>query len=195
MPALTAASPITAIIYNDGRQIDTTMRSISIWLKERNHALAGFVQLNEAKPGRTRCNMILEELASGMRVGISEDRGPEARGCMLNMAELTRASMLATAALERGPDVLVINKFGKTEANGGGFRPLIAEALSRGIAILIAVPEANLPQWQLFSAGLAIDHPIAGIPSDPASALRQLGFTVSDTADDARAQSAATLVG
>ena len=74
------------------------MRTLADHLKQQGLALSGFVQVNQSRAGRTRCDMILEELSSGKRIAISEDRGAEARGCMLDMSELLRASTLAASS-------------------------------------------------------------------------------------------------
>lgn len=168
--------PITAIVYSDGRAVDPLVRMIVNHLKSRGAAVAGFVQWDEPRYGRRRCDMMLEEMSSGERIGISVDRGPQARGCMLDVDELSRAESLAVAALDTQPELLVINKFGKTEAEGGGFRPLLAEAVSRGVPILIAVPRRNLDAWRNFAAGLATDFAIEQLASDGQELCSQLGF-------------------
>lgn len=169
-------SPATAIVYTEGHLIDIGMRDIALHLISLKWNLAGFVQLNEPQIGRSRCAMSLQELWSGAIVGISEDRGPEARGCMLNIAELARASALAATALESKPDLLVINKFGKTEVAGRGFRSLIGEALVRNIPLLIAIPEVNLAEWQHYSAGLSSDYRHESLHADTCRAVEQLGL-------------------
>jgi glycosyltransferase involved in cell wall biosynthesis len=58
-------------------------------------------------------------------------------------------------ALAAGADVLVVNKFGKQEAMGRGFRPLIAEALGLGVPVLTGVSEANLEALLRFAGGMA----------------------------------------
>ena len=57
--------------------------------------------------------------------------------------------------LDSSPDLLIINKFGKHEAEGRGFRPLIAEALARDIPVLLGVNALNLDAFEGFSCGLA----------------------------------------
>ncbi len=97
--------------------------------------------------------MVLEEIASGECLPISQDRGPHARGCSLDVGQLLAAMQLVRAQLASRPDLLVLNKFGKTEAEGGGFRELIAEAIEEGISVLIAVPWRNIESWRLFTGG------------------------------------------
>lgn len=132
------------------------------------------VQTAKSRPGRSRCDMILEDLGSGKQVEISEDRGPLARGCMLAVSQLMYAIELATRSLDDRCDLLVVNKFGKTEAEGGGFRPLIVDAMAREIPVLIAVPAANLESWRHFAQGLAIEIPVESLSEDASTACQQL---------------------
>jgi nucleoside-triphosphatase THEP1 len=151
--------PITAILYSEGYEVDLLMRRIARLLGGRGVLLAGFLQRNQPRPGRRRCDMILEELASGESIGISQDRGPLARGCHLDVGELLRGLELGRRALLMQPDLLMINKFGKAEGEGGGFRPLIAEALAREVPVLVAVPRRNMESWRLFASELSIEIP------------------------------------
>lgn len=58
--------------------------------------------------------------------------------------------------LAAGADVLIVNKFGKHEAEGRGFREAIAEALARDIPVLVGVNRLNLAAFEEFSGGLAV---------------------------------------
>jgi hypothetical protein len=144
---------ITALVYSDSSAADEALRDVAIEMTGRGLRLAGLVQLNRPRPGRSRCDMVLEEIASGECVPISQDRGPHARGCALDIGQLLAAMQLVRAQLASRPDLLVLNKFGKTEAEGGGFRELIAEAVEDGIDVLIAVPWRNIESWRLFTGG------------------------------------------
>jgi hypothetical protein len=95
--------------------------------------------------------MLLEVLASGERLAISQDRGPAARGCALDTSQLLKAMEKVRATLASEPDLVILNKFGKTEAEGRGFRPLIADAIEYGLPMLIGVPWRNIESWRLFA--------------------------------------------
>ena len=177
MSWLSPPTPITAIIYSDSAAIDAVMRTVADHLIGQGLSLAGFVQRNQPCSGRARCDMILEELSSGERFGISEDRGPHARGCMLDVDELLKAVASAARGLEAGADLVMVNKFGKTEAEGGGFRPLIAEALACEVPVLIAVPYRNLEVWRLFAETYTTDHAIEALPGDASRVCRDLGLS------------------
>jgi hypothetical protein len=59
--------------------------------------------------------------------------------------------MKVESSLDRDPALLVLNKFGKVEADGGGMCGLMAKALERGIPAIIGVPSRNLNAWREFA--------------------------------------------
>jgi hypothetical protein len=118
--------------------------------------LCGVVQTNtEYDPDRP-CHMDLSVLGTPTVLRISQFLGVGSQGCRLDTAGLAGAVGLVEAALERAvPDLLIINKFGKQECAGGGFRPVIGQALAMGIPVLTAVSALNLPGFLAFSGGMA----------------------------------------
>lgn len=101
--------------------------------------------------------MVLENLQTGVRVQISEDRGPQAQGCALDPHALLGAMADARERLGESVDVLLLNKFGKAEGEGSGFRSLIADAVSAAIPVVIGVPRRNLENWRAFAGELAVE--------------------------------------
>nr|WP_256515620.1 DUF2478 domain-containing protein [Alsobacter ponti] len=160
--------PITAIVYAERQPIGPALAALADALRAEGKALAGFVQHEVPRPGRRKCDMVLEDLATGARIRISEDRGEHARGCRLDTSELLRAAGLAADALAEGADVLVLNKYGKVEAEGGGVRPLIADAVARGVPVIVGVPRLNLESFRAFAGALAVETPL--IAPEPAPA-------------------------
>jgi nucleoside-triphosphatase THEP1 len=120
--------------------------------------LAGVVQTNTEVPGRRHCEMDVRVLPDGPTICISQNLGPGARGCRLDPDGLERAVATVAPRLD-GADLLILNKFGKHEAEGRGFVPLIAEALSREIPVLLGVSEANRAAFDVFAEGAATDLP------------------------------------
>lgn len=124
-------------------------------LQERGFSLAGVVQTNSDRPGSHHCDMDVRVLPDGAVIRINQVLGEESRGCRLNPVALEEAVALVETTLDSSPDLLIINKFGKHEAEGRGFRPLIAEALARDIPVLLGVNALNLDAFEGFSCGLA----------------------------------------
>jgi hypothetical protein len=116
--------------------------------------LCGTVQTNTARADRRKCDMDLRLLSTGEVLRISEDRGALARGCTLDTSVLAQAVVATEAALP-GSDLLIVNKFGKTEAEGGGFVPVIGEAVCLAMPVLVGVNALNLPAFEAFAGGMA----------------------------------------
>lgn len=184
MKALKMRSPITALVYTDSAVADRMLRSVAMLLIEKGWNLAGLVQHNTPRPGRSRCDMILEELSSGDLVGISQDRGPHARGCALDVGQLLSAMQMVRQSIRDNTDLVILNKFGKSESEGEGFRPLLAELLDLGIPVLIAVPWRNIENWRQFAGEYSVEHPVESGLSDAEWLCRSIGLLLTDDATE-----------
>jgi hypothetical protein len=169
--------PITAITYSDSAQFETFLQEVTALMADRGMRLAGLIQRSQRKPGRLKCDIHLQDLATGELRGISDDRGPQARGCTLDTDRLIRACDSAAAGLSGQTDLLVLCKFGRTEVEGGGFRGLMAKAIELAVPILIGIPRVNLAAFREFSAGLAREIELSGLGSDRLAAVQ---FLISD---------------
>jgi hypothetical protein len=119
---------------------------------------SGTVQINTERDAGP-CDMDVKVLPDGPVICISQSLGTGSHGCRLDPAALESAVGLAEASLAAGPDCLIVNKFGKHEAEGRGFRPLIAEALSQGIPVLVGLNRLNAPAFHAFTDGMAVELP------------------------------------
>lgn len=148
---------LAAIKYDGsgGALVDDVLAEAARILKDNGVTVAGAIQWNEPVPGRRRCRMTLEDLTSGRRIVTSEDRGPHARGCHLNASALEEAAMLAASSIEPGVDLVVINRFGKQEAEGRGFRQAIEAAILLERPVLVGLSETNRASWEIFTGNEA----------------------------------------
>ncbi|MBI1171160.1 DUF2478 domain-containing protein [bacterium] len=122
--------------------------------------LAGTFALETTDPS---CDMQLQVLPDGPVIRINQNLGRAAKGCRLDGGALERAVMEVSTRLLRA-QVLIVNKFGKLEASGRGYVPLIVQALDRGLPVLIGVNALNLPDLMGFAGEMAQD-----LPPDPAA--------------------------
>lgn len=120
--------------------------------------------------------MVLQDLGSGRHIAISQDRGPEARGCMLDVSQLLTASLMVDDSLSQEPELVILNKFGKSEAEGGGFRPLISTVIGSDIPLVIAVPWRNIESWRAFAGGMAQEVALEGEAEAVERLLAILGY-------------------
>jgi nucleoside-triphosphatase THEP1 len=151
---------IAAIVYADGIYPDRVIAEAIAPLREGGVQLAGALQVEAGSRGRHPCDMLLEDLASGEIHAIAEDRGSQARGCRLDVGLLTEIGDSVLHSLyDDSPALLVVNKFGKVEGDGGGMRQAIVEAVDRGIPVLVGVPARNLDRWRAFVGSLSRELP------------------------------------
>ncbi len=124
-------------------------------LQDKGLKLAGAVQENVGGDESTPCDMVLRVLGLEEPVTISQRLGPHASGCRLDAGALERAVGLVEATLNDATDLLIINKFGKQEIEGRGFRSLVADALSHGIPVLTAIRPSQLEAFTDFAGEMA----------------------------------------
>ena len=141
-------------------QTDRLLTHITERLEAAGLHLAGTVQLNTERADRALCDMDLRLLPDGPIVRISVDRGPQARGCRLDAGALEQSVLWTSKAIEdSNVQMLIVNKFGKREAESKGLAPVIAQALERGIPVLVGVNALNMQAFLDFSDGLATSLP------------------------------------
>lgn len=171
------ALPILAAVYRDGATFEKRLQAAVALLRADGVKLAGLIQHSIPNAHRRKCDMLLEDLSTGDRYPISEDRGALASGCVLDTDRLLTASIAAEHGLRDTTDVLVLSKFGKAETEGGGTRSLLAEALDRAVPILIGVPEINRAAFETFAEGLyvAVDVDAADAATLARAAMRLAG--------------------
>ncbi len=145
------------VMTADRGATDRLLSAVAEALEARGVPLAGVVQTNVDCERGGRCDMDLRILPAGGTIRISQSLGRGARGCRLDTAALEDAVARVEAALAdaRAPELVIVNKFGKHEADGRGFRPVIGEALARGVPVLTGVNGMNEAGFVEFSGGVA----------------------------------------
>lgn len=153
--------------------LDAVILRVALQLEAEGLRLAGAVQAppDRAPPdgGAGRCDMKVRLLGTDRVICISQRLGPHARGCRLDVCALEDAAaeaerVLAGSCPSGRPHLLIVNKFGKAELEGRGFRPVIANALGAGIPVLTAVGRGGLPGFEGFADGFATALPFAAEP-------------------------------
>ncbi|MFX0541873.1 DUF2478 domain-containing protein [Roseovarius sp. S4756] len=122
--------------------------------------VAGALRALAQGGGNGHCDSDLRLLPDGPVVRITQDLGAGSTACRMDAGALEAAVGLATAQLSaEGADLVVLNKFGLSEAEGRGFRALIAEALGRGVPVLIGVSDTHRAAFERFADGMATTLP------------------------------------
>lgn len=153
--SLPQGRPICAMSRLDPGVADALLRSTADRLARNGVRLAGVLQLNTNRVDRTRCDMDLVDLTCGDVVRISEDRGAGARGCRMDAGALAEATAKVVRHVHRGVDLVILNKFGKAEAEGRGMRDVAAAALEAGVPLIVGVSDEYIPAFNIFAGDLA----------------------------------------
>lgn len=150
------AIPIVAIVYDERKYPTFTLNSIVSKCRERGIAVAGVLQ-HVAPESSHACDALLEDVSTGHFTQIFEKRGADARGCRLNHFAMADASQRVQLALEKRPQLLVLNKFGIMEAQGKGLGSLFSVAAEMRIPTVVAIPSRNLGIWREFAGECSLE--------------------------------------
>lgn len=129
---------------------DLLLSGLADTLALQGYTTCGTVQINTDRPSGP-CDMDVRVLPDGPRLRISQNLGQASKGCRLDPAALETAVGLAEMRLGPDVDLVIVNKFGKHEAEGRGFRTIIADALGLGIPVLVGVNALNLSAFREFA--------------------------------------------
>lgn len=135
---------------------DLLLQRVAQDFMNKGHRVCGTAQINTECETGGPCDMDVQILPDGKVLRISQSLGAGARGCRLDPAALETAVGLVGAELEKGADLLIINKFGKHEADGRGFRPIIADAIANDIPVLVGTNRLNADAFHEFTGGAAV---------------------------------------
>lgn len=144
------------ITFTEGAdQADRLLAETADILQAQGLRLAGAVRSAFDPAHAQGCEMALRILGDDSIIRISQDLGSGALACRLDAGALAMAAGRAEAILRQGADLVIVNKFGKQEGIGRGFRDIIAAALGEGIPVLTLVPREQMPAFQDFAGDLA----------------------------------------
>jgi hypothetical protein len=163
---------LVAIVYANENYPRSIFTRIVDDCRGRGLSMAGVLQHPACTDAAGHCDVVLEDLSTGRRTDLFEDRGPGAQGCRLDVAALAEVNGNVARSLAADPALLVLNKFGKVEAEGGGLLDLVAIAVDRGIPVVIGVPIRNLEAWRRFAGGMSVEF-----TSDPTEVMGWLDRT------------------
>lgn len=153
-PALLAA------VRCDHGDVDTLLREVAENLRARGQRIQGVLQVRGAETGDCHCSdMDLQIIGSDRRFRISQPLGPGSRGCRLNPGALAESAAFLESSLTTATELLILNRFGRGESEGKGFRDLIGAAITAEVPVLTALRPAYAKAWAAFGAEMACELP------------------------------------
>ena len=144
--------------FEDSAACDQVLGQIAAHFKQTDKDVRGYFQSRGTKAASVEhSEMSLTDLSDGSKRKISLARGKQARGCHLDGGSLVEAANALKQQLFTHPDLLIINRFGHAEADGGGMREVIATALELNIRTIVAYRSKFHAEWLAFQGGIAAD--------------------------------------
>jgi nucleoside-triphosphatase THEP1 len=148
---------LAAVQYEPGFDVNSALRAVVARLRERGVRVGGVLQEVEVVPGESYARLHIVDIRTGKSERITQDGGRESRGCKLDPRGLAEIAHCLTHAIEAGTDLIIANKFGRAESEGGGLLSSIADAAIAGVPVLTTVREPYVEPWRSFHGGLATE--------------------------------------
>lgn len=152
-------SRIGYVVFKPRQPVDGMLSECARHLREAGVQVAGVIQALPEERAAADCGMSLRNLEDGTLFGITQDLGEGAEGCALDPQALTVIVQQVLEAMARQPQLVIVNRFGKAEADGHGLRNVFERALIDALPLLVAVREDFVPAWDAFHDGLAEELP------------------------------------
>jgi hypothetical protein len=151
---MSARAKLAALIYRDEDHVDALVADFRRVAEARGARVGGLAQ--------TPCesSIFVTHIESGRRLDLMQDLGACAEGCRLDTAALAEAAGLLAQSLESRPDLLLVSRYGRIEAEGGGYLATIGAAAVEAVPTLVCVGAKYAEHWREFSGGLAESLPL-----------------------------------
>lgn len=151
---------LAAIRFGKDEDIDGFLEQIVAAKLADGLRVRGALQSRGEVNGECHCaDMDLHLVGSGKVYRISQTLGNGSSGCRLHPGKLAQCATELEQQVEAGCDLLIVNRFGKGESEGRGFRDLISKAVLLGIPVLTAARDIYLDAWDTFSGDLGTQLP------------------------------------
>lgn len=152
-----SAARIGALLGEDGAGKQRLLADFVARRRRDGFKIAGVIE-TAIKAESDGCGALdLIDLATGARIPITQNLGSGSIACNLDPSGLACACAAALSAIRSGADLVVLSKFGKLEASGGGLCDAFGAALLADIPVLTTVRPVMRDAWREFSGDFAED--------------------------------------
>lgn len=119
--------------------------------------IAGVIEARDGPTdGRTCRAGDLESITDGVRYPMFERLPPGAAVCDVTDEKVTRACAAVLDDVAAGCDLLILSKFGKLEAEGGGLMAAFRAAAAANIPLLTCASPSACAGWDGFAAAMVL---------------------------------------
>jgi len=158
-----SSPPIAGVVYQRGAPIRDVMKAFVDQLRGADINVHGILQQvpKDMDPTAAGCGVDAIDIKTGAHVALVRPTQYELDNkiCSMDVAMLAEASMILRRALEDHADIVVVEKFGKHEKDGGGLSDDLLAVMAENIPTIVSVPEIELDSWLRFTGGLSTQLP------------------------------------
>lgn len=147
--------PAAAIVHDRSAVTDALLAEAAARQQRDGRRVHGLLMLRNDGGGDCSAEMVLRDIRTGDDYLVSQPTGRDSTACRANPQGFARASAVLRDALAQAPDLVIVNRFGQLEADGGGFRAELLELMAAGVPLLTSVSPRHLEAWQRFTGGAA----------------------------------------
>ena len=140
---------LAAVVYGEDQPIDALLAEFRRCVEAGGGRVGGVVQ--------TPCDetIFATHIESGRQIDLMQDLGACSEGCRLDTSALAEVAGLLAQSVAAEPDLLLVSRFGRAEAEGGGFLTEIGAAAAAGTPTLVGVSAKRAGDWQAFAGEFA----------------------------------------
>lgn len=144
---------LAAVVYGENEAVDALLAELRRCVEARGGRVGGVAQ--------TPCDesIYATHIESGRRIDLMQDLGACSEGCRLDTTALAEVAGLLAQSIAAAPDLLLVSRFGRAEAEGGGFLNEIGAAAAAGTPTLVGVSAKRSGEWQAFAGEFAESLP------------------------------------
>ena len=148
---------VGAVHLSGEEPVDRVFNEVFLHFFEAGYQVHGMLQTEH--PQRDSCcpTMFLRNLQGESSIRISQALGKGSTGCRVDPGAIAEATARLEDELDDNIDLLILNRFGRCESEGGGLRPAIEKAVLKNIPVLIAVRPKYRAQWDAFVGDFSRD--------------------------------------
>lgn len=146
---MTGRHPIAAIANREGLDFQSLFSAIVGGWREAGVRVVGMLAENSDVEGACSA-AFLRDIASGRRFSIQLDAAPAGTACHLDAAGIDDACSALLPQIARA-DVVLLSKFGKTEAARQGLWAAFCETIAAGTPVLTTVSPKHADAWATFA--------------------------------------------
>lgn len=147
--AIPSLRPTAAIAAQSAHVAEEIIDAVVRELQQDGRQVVGFCQ-RQADDGNSqaRCRVELQSIRTGQHHAMTQQLGSGSISCNVDPEAIELLAVALCNELSESVDLVVINRFGKRESQGAGFRSVIEAAMELQLPVLTVVKDTWQDNWR-----------------------------------------------